>query len=543
MSEATECARTLVGGFLAQGVTDFVLCPGSRSAPLALTLAETARAGGCRLHVRVDERSAGFVALGLAKGSQRPTVVVTTSGTAVGNVMPAVMEAYHAGVPLLVVSADRPSRLVGFGANQTTNQIGVFGGFVMHSARVDAASPQAALVAQATRAVVLSTGASGGRCGPVHLNVEFGEPLAEATPSRQAYPAEPVVSAGWVSAAAVEVPEPARTLIICGDATVNTGRTAMAVAEAADVPVLAEPSSNARYGPHALAAGRLLLSGALGAQIERVVVFGRPTLSRPVNALLSRSDIEVIVVADRADYVDPGWQTALVVPAIRLAPGDPQWLAAWRRADAALSARLADLCADVPGLTGPELAALVRAAVPADQALCLGNSNAIRDADLAAVPPESGPVYSNRGLSGIDGTVSTAIGVALAANAPTTLLCGDLSLIHDASALAIGPMEPRPTLRIVVADDNGGSIFSTLEYGDPEFAESFERVFATPTGTDLVAMVSGYGVPVRRLDNADEVAETLAEPITGLEVLVVTIDRSRRGELAQRMNQLAAQTV
>lgn len=543
MSDAAECARTLIGSFLAQGVTDFVLCPGSRSAPLALSLAQTARAGRCRLHVRVDERSAGFVALGLSKASLRPVVVITTSGTAVGNLMPAVMEAHHAGIPVIVVSADRPSWLVGIGANQTTDQIGLFDGFVTSSARIDPAAPHAAVVAQATRAVILATGASGSRPGPIHLNVEFAEPLVDKGTPYEAHQVQPVLASGWTPPVPVEITESARTLIICGDASVEAGRRAVAAAEAAGLPLLAEPSSNARYGEHALATGRLLLGGPLGAQVERVVVFGRPTLSRPVNALLSRDDIDVIVVSDRADYVDPGWRSALVVPAISLAPGDPQWFAAWKQADAQLSVNVAELCAEMPGLTGPELASLVRAAVPTDHVLCVGNSNAIRDADLAPVPAESGPVYSQRGLSGIDGTVSSAIGVALASNMPTTLLCGDISLVHDASALAIGSMEPRPPLRVVVADDDGGGIFATLEYGDPEFADSFERVFATPTGIDLVDLVSGYGVQARRVDRADELAEILAEPATNLEVVVVTVDRSRRGELARKMSQLAARTV
>ncbi len=536
MTESAECARILIGQLLAQGVTDFVLAPGSRSAPLALCLDATAKAGRLRLHVRVDERVAGYLALGLAKASQRPVVVVTTSGTAVGNLLPAVMEAYHAGVPLLVVSADRPSWLVGFGANQTTEQGGLFGDFLSYFARVSSAAPAAAQAAQAARAVLLATGATGGRRGPAQLNVELAEPL---------------VSPGW-SAVAVEVaavtaqritlPEPVwlpgtpPTLVLGGDGDAETGRTAAAFAGEAGLPMVAEPSSNARFGTSALATGRLLLGGPLGSQVERVVVFGRPTLSRPVTALLSRPGVEVVVVTDRSDFVDPGWRVSVVAQAVAVAPGPAEWLAAWQQADAARSGQVDQVLAGSTELTGVALARLVVASMSSDQVLCLGNSNPIRDADLAPIRTDPVRTFANRGLSGIDGTVSTAAGISLGSGTPTTLLCGDLSFVHDAAALTIGPGEPRPQLRVVVADDNGGSIFATLEYGRAEFADSFERVFATPTGLDLVALASGYGASARRVSGAAEVAAALAEPITGLEVLVVPVDRAGRAELTQQLS-------
>ncbi|MCB0913828.1 MAG: 2-succinyl-5-enolpyruvyl-6-hydroxy-3-cyclohexene-1-carboxylic-acid synthase, partial [Propionibacteriaceae bacterium] len=165
----------------------------------------------------------------------------------------------------------------------------------------------------------------------------------------------------------------------------------------------------------------------------------------------------------------------------------------------------------------------------------LANSHPVRDADLAPVRADPGPVYANRGLSGIDGTIATATGVALATNTPTTLLCGDLAFAHDAGSLAIGPTEPRPSLRIVVADDRGGSIFAALEYGQERFGSAFERVFATPTGLDLVAVAAAYGVPARRLRTAEEVAGALAEPAGGIEVLVVDVDRAGRAELSRSL--------
>ena len=534
MSDAARCAQLVISQLLAQGVTDVVLAPGSRSAPLALVLDATARAGGLRLHVRLDERGAGFLALGLAKASGRAVAVVTTSGTAVGNLLPAVMEAHHSAVPLLVVSADRPRWLVGFGANQTTAQTGLFDGFVGYSAQVDAGAPPAAQRAQVARAVLLATGATGGRPGPAHLNVALPEPLV-AGPVSAAVPGTPVQAQVTASAEPVALSADLPTVVLCGDADPVTGAAAGSLAEAAGLPLIAEPSSNARRGPQAMATGRLLLAQDLGSRIRRVIVFGRPTLSRPVSALLSSEAVEVVVVGSRSDFVDPGWRAHLVAAAVSIPPGDPAWLAAWQQADQAQSAHLEQLTNGIPELTGPEVARLVVAATGSPQVLCVGNSNPIRDADLAPVGAQPGPVYANRGLSGIDGTLSTAVGIALAAGVPTTLLCGDLSFVHDVTALAIGPGEARPRLRIVVADDNGGSIFATLEYGRQDYAEAFERVFATPLDLDLVALAQGYGVPARRLHSAAELEAALAEPILGLDVLVVTVDRRQRASITGNM--------
>ncbi|MCA0296458.1 MAG: 2-succinyl-5-enolpyruvyl-6-hydroxy-3-cyclohexene-1-carboxylic-acid synthase [Actinobacteria bacterium] len=531
MSDSIACARAVVGQLLAQGVTDLVLAPGSRSAPLALVAAAAADAGQLRLHVRVDERGAGFLALGLAKASGRCVPVVTTSGTAVGNLLPAVMEAAHAGVPVLVVSADRPAALVGSGANQTTEQSDLFGGFARHRARVSSTAPSPSWAAQVARAVLAAEGALTRRPGPAHVNVELSVPLVPADGAVEApVVGTPVRAGAGTAPAPVDLPGTPRTLVVCGDASPAVGRAARRFAEHAGLPLLAEPSSNARGGPNALAAGRLVLAGSLGGQVARVIVFGRPTLSRPVTMLLSRADLELVVVADSPDYLDPGWRASLVTGAVQVAPGPTDWLDDWRAADGAASARVAAV-RGTGALAGPELARLVVAAVASDGVLVLGNSNPVRDADLAPVRTDAPPVYANRGLAGIDGTIATATGIALATGAPTTLLCGDLTFGHDAGSLAIGPGEPRPDLRIVVADDRGGSIFATLEYGQERFAAGFERVFATPTGVDAAALAAGYGVPSRRLTDADAVAAALAAPVRGIEVLVVDVDRADRARL------------
>jgi len=518
------CATTVLAQLVAQGVGEFVLAPGSRSAPLALALHAADAAGRLRLHVRVDERSAAFLALGLARGSGRPAAIVTTSGTAAGNLLPAVMEASHSGVPLVVVTADRPSELVGFGANQTTDQQRLFGGFTRYRAQVDATASAPSWTAAAARAVLAATGATGAAPGPAHLNLGLPEPLVGAAvpwPEVRAVRQQP-------PEAVVEQLEPGpRTLVVCGDATPAVGAAARRFAAAAAAPLVAEPTSNARSGAEALRCGRLLLGTdtGLAARIERVVVFGHPTLSRPVSAMLARDDLDLVVVG-AGEWPDPGRRAVRLVRAVTLAAQPPEWLGAWRRADAALAARLDRALATLDHPSGPALAAAVAAAVGAGT-LVLGNSQAVRDADLAPVPATSGLRLGNRGLAGIDGTLATAAGIALGLGQPVTLLCGDLTFLHDSGALAIGPGEPRPALRVVVADDGGGSIFATLEYGGSDYADAFERVFATPSGIDPVALAAGYGVDSRRIALA-EVPAALAAAPDRLEVLVVGIDRSQR---------------
>ena len=528
-----QCAVAIVAQLLVQGIGDVVLCPGSRSAPLALALATAERAGRVRLHVRSDERSAGFLALGLAKGGAVPVAVVTTSGTAVGNLLPAVMEAHHSDVPLLVLSADRPAALVGFGSNQTTDQSRLFEPFVRWSARVSSTAPAASWTAQTARAYLLAAGVGSRHPGPVHLNVELAEPLvgeASEVTARAVHQSAPG------AAQALVLPSGPATMLVCGDASPQGGAEVAALAMLARLPLIGEPSSNARA--QALRTGRLLAGGPLAQGIERVVVFGHPTLSRPVNSLLARSDVELIVVSPTADWIDPGWRAARVAPAVSLAPDDGSWAAQWTSADVAVGMALDELVAAQPMLTGPAVAAAVVAS-SADGVLVLGNSQPIRDADLTSLRGQQ--VYANRGLAGIDGTVSTAVGISLASESPVTLFCGDLTFLHDANGLSAGLGERRPNLRIVVSDDSGGSIFATLEYGDARFSDAFERVFATPSGVDAVMLAQAHGVPARRVSTADQLTAALAVPIVGLDVIVATIDRSSRRALNQRINALAGQ--
>ncbi|MFV0430023.1 MAG: 2-succinyl-5-enolpyruvyl-6-hydroxy-3-cyclohexene-1-carboxylic-acid synthase [Arachnia sp.] len=524
-------AVTIVGALSANGVTDVVLAPGSRNAALALALHAADAAGGLRLHVRVDERVAAFLALGLAKASARPVAVITTSGTAVGNLVPAAMEARAAGVGLLVVTADRPSDVVGTGANQTAQQVGAIGSAALEILRVASTSgTPRAWAAAVGRAYALAAGTRTRQPGPVHINVEFSPPLVAAVSS------EPITVAqvdASCAAAAAELPSGPRTVVLAGDATPAVGAEARALAEVAGVPLLAEPSSNARAGSSAIAHYRLLLGSALGSQIQRVICFGHPTVSRPTSVLLGRDDVELIVLAGPAWWPDPGHRAAAVHDRVTLAGQDPLWLEQWRAADARLARRRGAAAWDGAGLAAETIAALG----PSDN-LVLGASAIIRDADLAPVAARPPLVYANRGLSGIDGTVATATGIALATSRPTTVLLGDLTLQHDLGALVRPPLEPDAGLRLVVADDAGAAIFATLEQGDQAYAGAYERVFGTPQGIDLAAVGSALGWRTSVVTSLDQFRRALAEPAAG-HFILARLERGTRRERDQALRQLS----
>jgi 2-succinyl-5-enolpyruvyl-6-hydroxy-3-cyclohexene-1-carboxylate synthase len=541
VGNATACARVIIEEMIARGVRDVVLAPGSRSAPLAYECFEADRIGLLRLHVRVDERTAAFLALGLAKGSGAPAAVLTTSGTATANLHPAVLEAWHAHVPLIVITASRPRALVNTGSNQTADQDQLFGRHVRAYAGLsDEVLDHRTWRFEMTRIMTAATGLRSRMPGPVQLNVEFSEPLL---PAESAWPPpapELVITASHNPAEPRALPDGAQTLIIAGDCPPETGAAIAELAEQVQVPLMAEPSSNARRGEAALSTYRLLLSSTLAEEIERVVVFGRPTLSRPVSRLLARDDLELVVVSAYADWIDPGRAASLVTDAVRLPLGDRDWFEVWRNADRTVRERLDALLGTQPYFTGPALAGTVWSSLGADDVLFAGSSSPVRDLDLAPIKPASPLVYANRGLSGIDGNVSTAAGIALALDRPTHALLGDLTTLHDATGLIIGSSEPRPDLRLVVANDDGGSLFATLEQGEPAHMGAFERLFGTPQGVHFEALAAAAGIGYRQAETADELAEILAEPPAGVALVEAVIDRARRRTLDREITALAA---
>ena len=524
MNPSTALATVLVDELVRGGVREAVLCPGSRNAPLSFALHTADAAGRLRLHVRIDERTAGFLALGLAKASGSPVLVVTTSGTAAVNLHPAVVEADYSAVRLVVMTADRPAEMRGTGANQTIDQVNLFGPAARFFAdlSVDDEPTVAGWRILANRALGAGLG------GPVHVNVAFGEPLV---PDRDPTWPEPLdvdidrfqtaeLTWGYAPIAAG-----GRTVVVAGDRAQPDMR---ALAQAGGWPLLAEPSSGARSGPNALATYRLLL-GHLQRDIERVVVAGRPTLSRAVTRLLARDDIEVVRLRDDPRSPDITGHT------------DDAWLRTWTSADQAARAAVRGVL-DAEPLTGPAVAQVLAAAVPSDALLVAGSSSPVRDLDLADPWDDPPLVLANRGASGIDGTLSTAIGAALAHRGPAYAVVGDLTFLHDSTGLVVGPGEPRPDLTVVLVNDDGGGLFSVLEQGAPEHAAVFERVFGTPHGVDFAALCASTHTPYVLIDSEAELTKSLA-PAPGLRVLEVRTDRSSTRDLHHRLAAAVAAAV
>jgi len=555
VNPSTAFARVMVDELIAGGMTDAVLAPGSRNAPLSIALYDADSAGRIRLHVRIDERTAGFLAVGLARGTGRPVAVCTTSGTAVANLHPAVLEAHHGGVPLLVLSADRPPVLRDVGANQVIDQRSVFGSalrfFHEFGVAAERGGQNAMWRSMVCRALAHTSGAGTGFAGPVQLNLPLVEPLlpdgddggwpetldgrGDAVGDRcpwtvidTAAPDE-VLTGVEVPAGHPMIPAPApgERVLFVGDLTHPAAGPLAALGHV----VLSEAGGAAgsavvSTGMHLLAVPGFLEPGLP----DRVVVLGRPTLYRQISALLADSMIEVDVLASPFGYADPTGKARRVAPVLAplAGPGDTEFVQFWRAAQHSAAQQVSKIVGELDLACSPRLAAEVVARVPDGTTLVLGSSQPPRDVGLACAPRDGLRVVANRGVSGIDGMVSTAIGVALGSGGdagPTVALMGDLTFLHDLTGLVIGPHEPRPDLTIVVSNNGGGGIFHTLEPGEPLHDRAFERVFGTPHDVQLAGIVESAGWEHILATSEEELADALVEP-SGIRVVEVPTART-----------------
>ncbi|MBO0980399.1 2-succinyl-5-enolpyruvyl-6-hydroxy-3-cyclohexene-1-carboxylic-acid synthase [Microbacterium sp. SD291] len=555
-SPATDAAASLIADLVTHGVRDLVLSPGSRSQALALAAVRAAREGLLRVHVRIDERVAGFTALGLSRETGAPAAVVCTSGTAVAGLLPAVMEAFHAGVPLLLLTGDRPPELRGVGANQATVQPGIFAAFVRE--QIDAPVPgdgegDGDWSGLAARAVAVAMGADAahghaGVEGPVHLNLPSREPLSG---EMSALVAEPGTAARPERGEPVVLDRGRRTVVIAG---ADAGPAAEEVAHAGSWPLIAEIVSGARFGRQIVHGYRGLLSTPeLGGRIERAVVLGHPTLSREVTRLLSRSDVEVIAVRGGGEELDLNGRTRAAASVI-VAEGAPdrEWLGAWLAASAAAAVDLSERAPDTDGLASTDFAArrdavkaeldavrrpldrellvdaVWRATWPHDR-LMFGSSRLVRVAD-AVLGGKKVPVHANRGLAGIDGTIATATGIAVASQADgspgvTRVLLGDLAFLHDVGALLIAPDETRPRMQVIVGNDGGGTIFDGLEVAASADPADLDRAFYTPHDVGLEQLALAYGWEYHRVTTRTALDQVLTTPSGGRQLIEVPLAR------------------
>jgi 2-succinyl-5-enolpyruvyl-6-hydroxy-3-cyclohexene-1-carboxylate synthase len=594
-SPATDAAAALLGALVDLGIRHIVLSPGSRSQALALVAAELEARGAVRLHVRIDERVAGFTALGLGRETGMPAVVICTSGTAAANLLPAALEAHHAGVPLLLLTADRPPELRGVGANQTTRQLGMFTPSTRLEADLpvpDATDPdgdgeQSLMLRQvASDAVEAALGAGTRAPGPVHLNLPFREPLggdlpawlgvptAELTVTVEVDPdAAPVdeISEDEASGALYQggggigeadlptepdelphvLPRGPRTVVIAG---ADAGPDAETLAHLGGWPLIAEIVSGARFGRNLIHGYRTLLADPhLGGRVERAIVLGHPTLSRESTALLSDPEVEVLAVRGPGEPLNLNGATiALDAVAVDGGEADREWLGAWLQASRAASVDLSPPAPDADGLASAvpaerlgaiqaemaairaplDRAALVdavwRATWPHDR-LMFGSSRLVRVADTV-LGGKKVPVHSNRGLAGIDGTIATATGIALASQTDerpgvTRVLLGDLAVLHDVGALLLPPTEEEPRIQVIVGNDGGGTIFDGLEVRAVASPEAMDRVLYTPHTTRLEHLALAYGWEYTRVTTRAALDQALTAPVGGRQLIEVPLPR------------------
>lgn len=540
---SVDTASAILASLDALGLTHVLYCPGSRSAPFAYALEAGAFSGDAR--AVLDERGAGFMAVGLARTGALPAIVVT-SGTAVAELAPAVLEASHARLPLLVVSADRPGELRGVGASQATDQSRLFGTHVRAQVDLEPQEASTTLVGHLTRCVAAACGAPTGTPGPVQINVAFRDPLTPASPASASASGDEagasfvprptrVLPASPVSARWEDVVGPAAAgLIIAGEGASPRARE---WSEASGFPLLAEPASGAWADGGVTPFEQSLVASSLGREADTVVVMGRPTLSRPIHALLARPDVRVILVDPHAPWVDVSGNASVVVADLEPArepirAAQAEWASRVRDAARDAGERIDSLLAAGSGRTTLDLARAVAASTSGP--LVLGASNPVRAFDLAVPTLEGRVIHSNRGQAGIDGTIATAVGIAVGAgyggeatvpaSERVTAVMGDLTACHDASSLALAAAT-RAHLDIIVADDRGGGIFATLEHGRATTPEAYDRWFGVAQEVDYEALTAAYHLAFARVDNPAQLARVLETPQAGPRLVHVPVER------------------
>ena len=482
-----------------------VLSPGSRNAPLSIALYEAEQHGLLTLHVRIDERSAAFFALGIAKASKRPVAIICTSGTAVANYHPAVLEAHHSRVPLLVLTADRPARLRETGANQTTIQSNIYGGAVSYAG--DVSDP----------AFDFSEAIACLDSGPVHLNIQFDEPLLSDDSeewlkgiSKYEYVAKAKSSSSTLTIAS------SRGVIVIGhDRGGFETKEVSAFAREIGWPVLSEDPLSF---PECIAHASLFLTSEKTRKElapEVVIVIGRTTLSRSINALVKSADQE-IVIDSRVKTVDikrTADQIFGEIPTVSINnDADEEWKRIWQEKSATTHALLQAL----PTWCEENIARALSALLPARSRLFISSSRPIRDIEGFASPRADIETYANRGLAGIDGNISTALGIA-SQRENCVAIVGDLSFLHDVGALV---MTEGINLRLVVIHNDGGGIFSTLPQNS---VDGFEKIFGTPHGQDPAAIAQAFAVQSTTVSNMDDFVAAVSTPVRGLSVVVAKV--------------------
>ena len=555
---ATFCA-TLVDEWVLCGVRHAVVSPGSRSTPMVLEISNRSE---IEMHVFHDERSASFAALGIAKASGVPAILLCTSGTAAVEFHPAVVEASHAEVAMLVCTADRPPELQGVGAPQTINQRGIYGDEVRKFLNADVADDSQCDLWRTLAHEMFSAALGAGdsqSSGPVHLNLQFREPLvgvATELPQRNEHHPETIMKtfAGVSSRQRRKLLDhlgKKRGLIVAGPETYRLS-SVLQLAEQLGWPIFADPRGVARVNnKFVIAAFDSILRNSLFArnhQPEVILRLGTPPASKVTNAWLASSAATQVVLTTTQKLIDPERRTELHlvgeidglcadVVAGRDVVSDSEWINEWSRAEQAAQLAINEALTNEPTLTEPAIARSLCSMLPESSHLVVSSSMPIRDVEWFGAPRTGLTVHANRGVNGIDGVVSTAIGVALATKEPTSLLIGDIALLHDTNGL-INLAGRKVDLRIVVIDNGGGGIFSFLPQASELDQDKFEKIFGTPHKVDITMLAKAHQIPAETISNLDAFAEAVNQH--GPFLIRVSTDRYENVQVHERINQMVS---
>jgi len=504
MNQSTTLARTIVRQIVEAGVTDVVISPGSRNAPLTMAFFAASERNLITIHTRIDERTAAFFALGMAKASGRPVPIVCTSGTAVANYHPAVLEASHSNVPLLVLTADRPAELRRTGANQTTEQARIFGKAVRYFADISGAAYPMELPFNSLQN------------GPVHINLQFTEPLSADDDS------------DWLAGISIKPPKifdrkqagTFYTKSTRGILVIGHDRGGLGVEEVSNFanelgwPVISEDPLSF---PSALSHASIFLTSQVVTDEltpDTVVVIGRTTLSRSINRIIATAR-KTIVIDPRIMTVDTDRvadQKFAALPKVEVALADSEYAERWKKYSERTAKKIAEMSQWSEALVAREIGSCIASG----QTLFIASSRPIRDIEGFAAARGGVETFANRGLAGIDGNISTALGIAATRN-ETVAVLGDLSFLHDITGLI---HNEDINLKIIVIDNNGGGIFSTLPHRG---VNGFETIFGTPHNLDLKKIAEAFGLSVTTVSNQSELQSELKKPVKGLSLVVVNV--------------------
>jgi 2-succinyl-5-enolpyruvyl-6-hydroxy-3-cyclohexene-1-carboxylate synthase len=532
---SVQTAQLVVQQLINTGVEFIALSPGSRNGPISLALVEAEKQGLISLHVRIDERSAAFLALGSAIKTGKPAAVLTTSGTAVANIFPAIIEAKYAGIPFIVLTADRPAAFQGTGANQVIAQREIFGNYVSRSIEIasESLTIETASAREAIRDRINSvfTAATRNR-GPVHLNIALAEPLVPSVDyvfeHKKILQKETVITPENISTELLS----RKGIIVAGGTNVEYLNYAQELGNALDWPVIVEPPHQCVGSGMVSNAPALLSLNAINLKPEVVLTVGRVGLSRQVHDLVKKGNLVISCAVPSIITNSAAKQRISGLFRIPAKQANKAWKQAWQEAGKLSHSIVQQLLKENSKISALHVVDCLMKNLPKNSHIHLASSLAARDFELLTSPEIDSPfsngevsVSMNRGVNGIDGIVSTAMGTALSSKLPTFAMLGDIAALHDLSSFVIPTLEKKPNITFIVNDNNGGGIFNLLEQSE---VEDFERVFGTPTDVNLVEVFKSLGAEVKLISKIDDLAMNLNVP-NGLKVLVVKI-QSRKAE-------------